>query len=304
MAANEIYDNLKNLQEILVQKYELEEKIEEAPKRIGTQEEALSRDQKEFIAKNADYESKKAVVLQLRAELEAAMKSREDGEKAMDNISTHREYEALEKQISEAKDREEEIRKNLQKEEKDLAIIDETLKGLEGRIEASKQFLQDSKTSIDNELAQYNAQIAELKAKEDEITPNLDQEILFKFQRIIQRNDEGIVSVKNGVCTGCHMILPAQFANTVRDSESILFCPYCSRILFYEEADADSTESFFKLEDAGSLADLDDDWGEDDDDDDKEGDLFDKASEFARNTMSVDEEDEIPEDDSDSDSDD
>ena len=304
MAANEIYDNLKNLQEILVQKYELEEKIEEAPKRIGTQEEALSRDQKEFIAKNADYESKKAVVLQLRAELEAAMKSREDGEKSMDNISTHREYEALEKQISEAKEREEEIRKNLQKEEKDLAIIDETLKGLEGRIEASKQFLQDSKTSIDNELAQYNAQIAELKAKEDEITPNLDQEILFKFQRIIQRNDEGIVSVKNGVCTGCHMILPAQFANTVRDSESILFCPYCSRILFYEEADADSTESFFKLEDAGSLADLDDDWGEDDDDDDKEGDLFDKASEFARNTMSVDEEDEIPEDDSDSDSDD
>ncbi|MCQ2578513.1 MAG: C4-type zinc ribbon domain-containing protein [Treponema sp.] len=304
MAANEIYDNLKNLQEILVQKYELEEKIEEAPKRIGTQEEALSRDQKEFIAKNADYEAKKAVVLQLRAELEAAMKSREDGEKAMDNISTHREYEALEKQISEAKEREEEIRKSLQKEEKDLAIIDETLKALEGRIEASKQFLQESKTSIDNELAQYNAQIAELKAKEDEITPNLDQEILFKFQRIIQRNDEGIVSVKNGVCTGCHMILPAQFANTVRDSESILFCPYCSRILFYEEADADSTESFFKLEDAGSLADLDDDWGEDDDDEEKEGDLFDKASEFARNTMSADEDDEIPEDDSDSDSDD
>ena len=46
--------NNKNLQEILVQKYELEEKIEEAPKRIGTQEEALSRDQKEFIAKNAE----------------------------------------------------------------------------------------------------------------------------------------------------------------------------------------------------------------------------------------------------------
>jgi len=304
MAANEIYDNLKNLQEILVQKYELEEKIEEAPKRIGTQEEALSRDQKEFIAKNADYEAKKSVVLHLRADLEAAMKSREDGEKAMDNISTHREYEALEKQISEAKEREEEIRKNLQKEEKDLAIIDETLKALEGRIEASKEFLQESKTSIDNELANYNAQIAELKAKEDEITPNLDQEILFKFQRIIQRNDEGIVSVKNGVCTGCHMILPAQFANTVRDSESILFCPYCSRILFYEEADADSTESFFKLEDAGSLTDLDDDWGEDDDDEEKEGDLFDKASEFARSTMSAEDDDEMPEDDSDSDSDD
>ena len=33
------------------------------------------------------------------------------------------------------------------------------------------------------------------------------------------------------------MILPAQFANTVREGENINFCPYCSRILFYEDDD-------------------------------------------------------------------
>jgi hypothetical protein len=31
------------------------------------------------------------------------------------------------------------------------------------------------------------------------------------------------------------MILPPQFVNTVRLGEHVEFCPYCSRILFYQE---------------------------------------------------------------------
>jgi hypothetical protein len=39
------------------------------------------------------------------------------------------------------------------------------------------------------------------------------------------------------------MELPQQFANTVRRNEDINFCPYCSRILFYEESEEDSNEA-------------------------------------------------------------
>jgi DNA-directed RNA polymerase subunit M/transcription elongation factor TFIIS len=55
---------------------------------------------------------------------------------------------------------------------------------------------------------------------------------------------------------GCHMILPVQFANEVRIGEEFIFCPYCSRILFYEES-AEGEEEFFNTEDTGSLSDLD-----------------------------------------------
>jgi RNase P subunit RPR2 len=78
----------------------------------------------------------------------------------------------------------------------------------------------------------------------------------------------GIVAIKGGVCMGCHMILPAQFANSVRQGEEIVFCPYCSRILFYEEAEQ-GEEEFFDNDDSGSLADLDD-MEEDDYDEDEE----------------------------------
>lgn len=129
------------------------------------------------------------------------------------------------------------------------------------------------------------------KKKENKITPDLDQEILFKFQRIIQRNTQGIVAVKNGVCQGCRMILPAQFANEVRKNEDILFCPYCSRILYYEESnEAEQQESFFKLDDTESLANLDDEDFEEDEDEEIE------EKEAAADDEIFDEEDESEDD--------
>lgn len=259
MGMLDIFEKLKNLQAILVRKYELESKIEEAPKRLGSQDELLARMRKEFIEKNKEYDEIKEKVYSLRIELEEAIKTRETGEKNMDNITTHREYEALEKQISEASTKETDLRKELQKEEKNLAELNDILKSTEAMISSQDEELKNSKASLDEELNSYKNELEDLKNQENEIIPGLDQEILFKFERIIQRNSDGIVAVKNGVCTGCHMILPGQYANEVREGENILFCPYCSRILYYEETDENSQESYFSIDDAGSLADLDDD---------------------------------------------
>lgn len=296
MATQDIFEKLKKLQTILVKKYQLEAQIEEAPKQLSTQEALLDRMKNEFIDKDKQYEAVKANVLKLKFDLEQAVKSREDGEKGMDNITTHREYEALEKQIQEATDKENELRKELQKEEKNLEEIDEKIKINEEMIKSQEADLSASKESLNKELDTYKEELVGLKSEEDEITPDLDQEILFKFERIIQRNAEGIVAVKNGVCTGCHMILPAQFANTVREGENINFCPYCSRILFYEEStDEDSIESYFRIEEAGSLADLDDDFSDDDEMYDEDEEREDK--EFDDEDMDSDSENDLDDED-------
>ena len=117
MVTADIFEKLKELQDVLVQKYELEAKVEEAPKQLSAQDELLARLKKEYIAKNTNYESVKDKVLALRFDLDQAVKLREDGEKGMENVETHREYEALGKQIAEATDKENEVRKELQKEE-------------------------------------------------------------------------------------------------------------------------------------------------------------------------------------------
>ena len=303
MATKETFENLKKLQNILVKKYELEKKVSDAPKQLGNQEELLAKDRKEFIELKTNYDATSEKVTKLKAELEEAVKSREEGEKGVANSTTHREYEALEKQISEAKILEEQVRKDLQHEEKELAELNERLKNSEELIKFQETELNSSRDSLNSEINSYEKKLAKLKVDEDKVTKNINkiyskeenaelkaQEILFKFQRIIQRNSEGIVAVRNGVCTGCHMILPANFANEVREGEDINFCPYCSRILYYEEVSEDQQEDYFDIGAAGSLAGLDEDF-EDEDSEYGEDEDEETRSEF-------DDEDETDEDES------
>jgi hypothetical protein len=60
------------------------------------------------------------------------------------------------------------------------------------------------------------------------------------------------------------MILPNQFVNDVRAGNSILFCPYCSKIVFYTEDLDDSEDIGFSDSDEEGLADLVDDDFDDD----------------------------------------
>ncbi len=264
-------ERLKSLQDVLAEKYEIEAKVEELPKTLDGSTESLDRFKREYIEKNKLYEEKKDIVARLRVELDEAQRKREEGEKGMDAISTHREYEILEKQISEAQALEDSKRKELQREEKSMAELNDLLKSEEDLIASTEKDVNEARENLDKEIAACNEKLEALKAKEAEMSEGIDSETIMKFQRIIKRNRKGIVAVKGKVCDGCHMILPAQFANEVHHGEKILFCPYCSRILFYEEA-ADLDENYVSIHDDVSADDLDEDLLEDEDLIDIEGD--------------------------------
>ncbi|MDR2103687.1 MAG: C4-type zinc ribbon domain-containing protein [Treponema sp.] len=258
MAMDDVFDKLRTLQDILSQKINLEQDIQEIPKLLITQEELLARLKRSFIEKNQDYEKARLQSLEYRSLLAEAENARERAEKNMDSINTQREYEALDKEIRDAAEKEQQYRKDLQREERLLLELDEQMKQSAALIEQQEHELAEHRAGIELEIAQKKAEIDHLIEQEKNLTPDLDSEVLFKFERIIRNKmGRGIVAIKGGVCMGCHMILPAQFANTVRRGEEIVFCPYCSRILFYEESEA-GEEDFFDNEDSGSLSDLDD----------------------------------------------
>ena len=264
MQMTEELERLKSLQDVLAEKYEIEAKVEELPKTLDGSTESLDRFKREYIEKNKLYEEKKDIVARLRVELDEAQRKREEGEKGMDAISTHREYEILEKQISEAQALEDSKRKELQREEKSMAELNDLLKSEEDLIASTEKDVNEARENLDKEIAACNEKLEALKAEEAKWSEGIDSETIMKFQRIIKRNRKGIVAVKGKVCDGCHMILPAQFANEVHHGEKILFCPYCSRILFYEEA-ADLDENYVSIHDDVSADDLDEDLLEDED---------------------------------------
>ncbi|MHC6201803.1 zinc ribbon domain-containing protein [Breznakiellaceae bacterium SP9] len=273
MAMEEVFENLRDLQTLLSERISLEHDIQEIPKTITTQEETLAKLKKSFIEKNQDYENTKAQTNIFRELLIEAELKREHSEKNMDSIATQREYDALDKEISDAANKEQQYRKDLQKEERKLAEIDEKMKTDTALIERMDLELAERRESVEAEIERKRGQIESLASREKELIDVLDPDLHFKFERIIRnKGGQGIVAIKGGVCMGCHMILPVQFANEVRlgdDIKDIVFCPYCSRVLFYEESEQ-GEEEFFDTGDSGSLSDLDDMEDEEDEDDEDE----------------------------------
>jgi predicted nucleic acid-binding Zn-ribbon protein len=230
----DVLRKLRTLQEVLFQRFRTEHEISEIPRALSTKTEVLNRLKRSYVEKSELYDQLRVRIHDLRERAIEAEREREQYEGQMDAIRTQREYEALDKEIRDSGEREVEVRRELQREEEHLDEMAATQEQEEALIKQQDQEVADEQQRIESETAGREAALQELIGEESKITPGLDTELLFKFERII-RNKEGlgIVALRAGVCTGCQMILPPFFANRVRTGEEIMFCPNCSRIVFY-----------------------------------------------------------------------
>jgi len=251
----------------------IEKEVRELPKSILAQEEVLTRARKSYGERSQRFEEVQSRVGQLRAELADVVAHKEKSEQQMDSISNPREFEALNKEITEAGLKEDQLRKDVKREDENLIEAEGEVRSSESLISSQEAEIEEKRTRIKNDEASMKARVTELKGKEDDITADIDTEVVFKFERIIKsKQGVGIVPVKGVVCSGCSMILPAQFVNEVRQSDKIVFCPYCSRVLFYQEGDESQADMIVDIE-SGSLADLDDFEEDSDDEYDSDSDM-------------------------------
>jgi uncharacterized protein len=273
MLMEDLFERLRTFQELLMERVAIEKEIRELPKSIAAQEEVLTRARKSQVEKKARFEDLSAKVLELKGTLAETVALKDKSEQMMDSISSPREFEALNKEITEAGLKEDQLRKELKREDENLKEATEELHSAETLISSQEEEIGQKKERIRTEESAMVARVAELRAKEHNTTDGIDGEVVYKFERIIRSKEGiGIVPVRGVVCSGCSMILPAQFVNEVRQSNKITFCPYCSRVLFYQES-GDQDDIMVDIE-SGSLADLDDFGDESDDeayDDDMDG---------------------------------
>ncbi|MGO9310086.1 MAG: zinc ribbon domain-containing protein [Spirochaetia bacterium] len=234
--ARTVYDKLRALQDVLSRKFEVEKEIQEIPKSLATKTELLNRLKKSYMEKSSTHQAVAARIEDIGQKLVDAEQEREKSEGQMDIIKTQREYEALDKEIKDATEKEQNLRKELQREQTSVEELKTTLEKDEMMIRKQEEDVKEEQSKIKVKIKEKNTELKKLQGEEKKITPGLEEDILFKFERIIKsKSGLGIVSLTKGVCTGCYMILPPQFVNTVRLGERVEFCPYCSRILFYQE---------------------------------------------------------------------
>ena len=253
---------LLTLQDVLRLKFELESEIESLPENLKTQKEELAEANKKFLELNEKYTKAKEDAASNSIRYDEAFQTRTNAEKMMDTISTQREYEALSKQIDEAKIKETGL---LKARNAATALVEE----LKAQLDAQSKVCDEIKADVDAKSAEIDSIILEKKEQIAELDrrclqvkeQGISDEIYAKFCNIVKnKKGVGIVAIHGQVCQGCHMVLPVQFVNDVRMGNSTEYCPYCSRILYYEESEDSnidySVDSFGEDSDDESFADV------------------------------------------------
>jgi uncharacterized protein len=116
----------------------------------------------------------------------------------------------------------------IESKERLLAERDSDVKALRGSVEKDGEQARAR-------LADLEGKIAALRTERDKIAAGVRPDVLKRYSNIRIRKGLALAPVGNGTCRGCNMNIPPQLFNVLQRGTTIETCPYCHRIIYWEE---------------------------------------------------------------------
>jgi predicted nucleic acid-binding Zn-ribbon protein len=214
---------------------EMERAKEEIPQRIASLEEEFRKEEERVQAERTELEKLQKERRQREKDLEEEIDRVKKAEARVFEIKTNKEYQAVLKEIDNAK------KLNRQREEEILGILE--------RLEEMQNHLGKGEKSLEARRREYQRQVAELKQKaasfDEEMAGEvrqrkeqekaIPQDLLSKYHMLLEkRQGVAVARVINGVCQACNMNLRPQLYIELQKQDTLIACPNCNRILFWE----------------------------------------------------------------------
>lgn len=203
----------------------------------------VSRLEETFLAASGAVEAEKKRLEELtkahRAREESLKKGVDQLKKTKDRlleVKTNKEYQAMLKEI-------EVLEKKNSEMEDDIILkleeIDSARKGLkagEQEFETFRSNYEKEKKELDGEIDLMDSEISRLLQDQEGLRTGIHPDILKRYDRIKSHsNGRAVVPVWKSVCDACHMNIPPQMYNELQRSDEIMQCPFCSRIIYWDD---------------------------------------------------------------------
>ncbi|MCG8638246.1 MAG: C4-type zinc ribbon domain-containing protein [Desulfobacterales bacterium] len=210
------------------------DKVEKEKQKIGLQikafETALEKNKQELLASENGC---RGIEAEIQLIDDRIIKSNEK----LRMVKTNKEYQLLLREVDDNKKRkdmlETELIESMEQKEKLTLLVEEReteFQLLNDKVKAEQSEI-DKKTSDDKEL------LNEYLEQQAEIGKNLSPSLMTRFAKISKMNNGlAVTTVKNEVCMGCFMNIPPQMYIDVQRGKSLISCPQCSRILYFENS--------------------------------------------------------------------
>ncbi len=135
------------------------------------------------------------------------------------------------------------IEKNNRQRKEELSTVLSDLRDLEDRkasldhdTEEIRQRIAAQQDQLDDKLREKRERLEILLKEKERATQAIPAPILTRYTFIRERLEGAvIVPVTEGVCQGCHIVIPPQNYIDLQKGEQILSCPYCQRIMYWDK---------------------------------------------------------------------
>lgn len=205
------------------------QQIEELRKELHQQLAEKEKEITDFNKQIGEYEHKiqdvSAKIKKLESQQSNVKKADEFNALTQEMTTAERERISVEQKVSDLVDKRVAEEELLEKIRESLKSSEHSSIALEKEISASINLINEEGSS--------------LKSERDVLASQADLELLKIYERLLRnKKDRVIVPIENRTCSGCHIVLTAQHENVVRKGDNLVFCEHCSRIHYWQEAEA------------------------------------------------------------------
>ncbi len=142
-------------------------------------------------------------------------------------------------QLKQIKRSSEETREKLQKQEADLLKLvgeidrlNRKLRDVTIKISKGKKEYSQVKAQYDGELEKISGELKKLREKKKSIETKIDKGLLEKYRNLRINRSTAVAAIDEDKCGGCNMTLASLVVRNVKDSERVVECEHCGRILY------------------------------------------------------------------------
>ncbi len=199
----------------------LDERLEESGKKIREKQDALDEFKKKYRALESDVQINLDTIKKNQAKLST--------------VKTNKEYQALLKGIEELK------KKNSSMEDEMLGLLDlmeEAEKDLasgKSEHEAFEKNILAQKEKIKKEAEKNEKELARLVKEREKVAKSVKPDMLSVYEDVKKQVSAPVMARVTGtVCNGCNMNIPPQMRNELQRFDSLKYCPFCHRIIYWE----------------------------------------------------------------------
>lgn len=239
-------DQLKRLEELQrfdAQIQELTNALSAIPAKLQATQSDLARVETLLNTERAQLAESQRYYSEQKGLLEADESHISSAKHKLGQAKNSKEYVAAQREMDSSKE-------SVQTREAEMTKLVDAVKAKEKLLadrDADVQALRDS-IAKDSEIArgkmaELEGKIAAIRTERDKLAAGVRPEVLKRYGAIRMRRGLAVVSVRNGTCTGCNMNMPPQLYNTLQRGTSLETCPYCHRMIYWDELMKDPAEA-------------------------------------------------------------